>query len=274
MNELSYIKLLHDVFEYGTERDTRSGRVLSMFGHHIEFNLRDGFPLLTTKKMFFKGIVTELAWFLRGSTNVKELHDHKNHIWDGNTKERDFDAGPIYGFQWRHFGAAYTDCHADYKGKGIDQIQTVIDLIRTDPTSRRIFLSGWNPSMQNEMALPPCHVSYQFYVDNGVLSCHMYQRSSDVFLGLPFNIASTALLVHLIAHETDLTPGKVRISLGDVHIYENHIGVATIQMDRVPYELPTLKICRKKDNLWGVKLEEIQLEGYRFHPRLKANMAV
>ena len=124
------------------------------------------------------------------------------------------------------------------------------------------------------MALPPCHVSYQFYVDNGVLSCHMYQRSSDVFLGLPFNIASTALLVHLIAHETDLTPGKVRISLGDVHLYENHIGVATIQMDRVPYELPTLKICRKKDNLWGVKLEEIQLDGYRFHPRLKAKMAV
>lgn len=274
MNELSYLKLLNSIFEFGTERDTRSGPVLSMFGHHIEFNLRDGFPLLTTKKMWFKGIVTELAWFLRGSTNVKELHKDKNHIWDGNTKERNFDAGPIYGFQWRHFGAAYTDCHADYKGKGIDQIQHIIDLIKNDPNSRRMFLSGWNPSMQNGMALPPCHVSYQFYVDSGVLHCHMYQRSADIFLGLPFNIASTALLVHLIAHETDMIPGSIRISLGDAHLYKDHIGVATIQTARLPYALPKLKIVRQKDNLWNVKLDEIQLEDYKYHPRLKAEMAV
>lgn len=274
MNELSYIKLLHSVFEYGRERETRSGDVISIFGHHLEFNLRDGFPLLTTKKMFFKGIVSELAWFLRGGTNVKELHAHNNHIWDGNTKEREYDAGPIYGFQWRHFGATYTDCHADYSGQGIDQIQGIIDLIKSNPHSRRIFLSAWNPSMQAEMALPPCHVSYQFYVDNGILHCHMYQRSCDVFLGLPFNIASTALLTHLIAHETNLVPGNIRISLGDVHLYKSHIGVATIQMNRTPHPFPRLRILREKDGLWDVKLEEVVLEHYTSHGRLKAEMAV
>ena len=184
-----YIDLLTTLLEHGERRDTRNGPVYSMFGYMLHFDLTRGFPLITTKKMFFKGIVTELAWFLRGSTDVTELHEHKNHIWDGNTADRNFDAGPIYGFQWRHFGAKYVDCKTNYTGKGVDQIAQLIKNIKDNPTSRRHVLSAWNPNAQSEMALPPCHVMYQFYVKEGKLSCQMYQRSADAFLGLPFNIA-------------------------------------------------------------------------------------
>ena len=267
-----YINLLHSIFEYGEKRVTRNATTLSMFGVLLHIDLSKGFPLLTTKHMYFKGIVTELAWFLRGSTDVSELHACNNHIWDANTKDRNFDAGPVYGFQWRHFGATYTTCKDDYSGQGIDQIQKIIDTIKTDPSSRRIFLSAWNPMDQEKMCLPPCHISYQFYVQHGKLFCQMYQRSADVFLGLPFNIASTALLVHLIAHETDLEVGSLRIIIGDAHIYDNHIGVANLQMDRIPYTLPTVCINRPKDGLRNVTYDQIKLTGYQHHSKLKAKM--
>ena len=160
--DYQYIELLHSIFQYGQRRTTRNATTLSIFGVTLHMDLSKGFPLLTTKKMFFKGVVTELAWFLRGSTDVTELHEHNNHIWDGNTKDRDFDAGPVYGFQWRHFGADYISCKEEYTGQGIDQIEKIIHLIKTNPHSRRIYLSAWNPMDEEEMCLPPCHVSYQF----------------------------------------------------------------------------------------------------------------
>ena len=269
--ESQYIKLLCKCIQSKT-RVTRNSIVYSTFGERLVHDFKDGFPLLTTKKMFFKGIVEELAWFLRGSTNVRELKDKGVHIWDKNTEGRDNDAGPVYGFQWRHFGATYQDCKTNYGG--IDQIQRVIDLIKKDPTSRRIFMSAWNPSQQDEMCLPPCHVSYQFYVDEGRLSCQMYQRSADVFLGLPFNIASTALLVQLIAHECNLSPGKLIICLGDVHLYHNHLGVALQQVTRQPVRLPFIQIQRDTDDLREVLLSEISLLNYNPHSVLKADMVV
>ena len=273
--ETQYLKLLHTLLTKGERRPTRSGMVYSMFGHTLDFDLSQSFPLLTTKKMYFKGIVEELAWFLRGSTDVSELRDKGVHIWDGNTEKRKYDAGPVYGFQWRHFGAPYTGCKKDYKGKGQDQIKRVIELLKLNPTSRRILLSGWNPQQQHEMALPPCHVSYQFYVDSeNKLHCQMYQRSADVFLGLPFNIASTALLTHLLAHECKREVGTMRIIIGDAHLYEDHAGVAALQIQRVPHAPPTLSIERERDGLWGVKMSEIKVHGYKCHDRLKAKMAV
>lgn len=273
--ETQYLNLLHTLLTTGERRSTRSGTVYSSFGHVLSCDISKHFPLLTTKKMYFKGIVEELAWFLRGSTDVQELRDKNVHIWDGNTENRNYDAGPVYGFQWRHFGAPYTSCKADYSGKGQDQIKRILDLIRNDPSSRRILLSAWNPQQQHEMALPPCHVSYQFYVDcENKLHCQMYQRSADVFLGLPFNIASTALLMHLIAHETDRKVGTLRMVIGDAHLYEEHAGVASKQVKRVPHEPPTLSIEREKDGLWGLKRSEIRLENYKYHGALKAKMAV
>jgi thymidylate synthase len=225
--------------------------------------------------MYWKGIVEELAWFLRGSTDVQELRDKRVHIWDGNSKDRDYDAGPVYGFQWRHFGANYTTCKADYTGKGQDQIQRIIELIRKDPFSRRIFLSAWNPTDTYKMCLPPCHISYQFYVScDRKLHCQMYQRSADVFLGLPFNIASTALLTTLLANETKLDCGKIRIVIGDAHLYEEHAGVAAIQVKRVPHKFPTLKVDRECDDLRNFKAQHVTVENYKCHSALKAKMAV
>lgn len=267
--ESQYIKLLCKCLQ-SKPRTTRNATVLSTFGERLEHDFKDGFPLLTTKKMFFKGIVEELAWFLRGSTDVSELKEKGVHIWDKNTEGRDNDAGPVYGFQWRHFGAEYTSCK-DY-AEGVDQIQRIIDLIKTNPSSRRIFMSAWNPSQQDEMCLPPCHVSYQFYVDGNKLSCQMYQRSADIFLGLPFNIASTALLLHLIAHECDLVPGKMILCLGDVHIYNNHTRAAMKQIIRTPLSLPFIQINREKDGLKNVKLSDIVLLNYESYGSLKADM--
>lgn len=273
--ETQYLQLLHTLLTKGERRPTRSGMVYSSFGHTLEFDLSKYFPLLTTKKMYFKGIVEELAWFLRGSTDVSELREKGVHIWDGNTKNRDYDAGPVYGFQWRHYGAPYTGCKADYSGKGQDQIIRIIELLKRDPTSRRILMSGWNPQQQHEMALPPCHVSYQFYVDSdNRLHCQMYQRSADVFLGLPFNIASTALLTHLLAHETKRKVGKVRIVIGDAHLYEDHAGVAAIQVQRVPHEPPTLQLERERDGLWTLERSQVKLNGYKHHDALKAKMSI
>lgn len=275
MIELQYLDLLQKIISTGDKRTGRNGDVFSLFGATLEHDLAEGFPLLTTKRMFWKGIVEELAWFLRGSTDVSELHKVGVHIWDGNTVARSFDAGPVYGFQWRHYDADYTTCTADYQGKGTDQIAAVIDLIKENPTSRRIILSAWNPRQQSDMCLPPCHIMYQFYVRGTHLDCQMYQRSADAFLGLPFNIASTALLTHLIAHETGLEAGKIRLVLGDVHVYEEHVDVAMAQVDRKPFtmSLPHLApLEREKDGLWNVKFADFNIMNYRHLTALKAVM--
>ena len=272
--EYQYIHILQTILQHGNCRETRNGNVLSVFGLTLECDLKDGFPLLTSKKVFFRGIVEELAWVLRGSTNVQELRDKKVHIWDGNSEKNGYDAGPVYGFQWRHFGAAYTDCSADYSGQGVDQIQTILDLLKNDPHSRRIVLSAWCPAQQSRMCLPPCHVMYQFYVEaDGRLSVQMSQRSSDVFLGLPFNIASTALLVHLIAHQVDMEAGRVIIRIGDAHIYEEHIEASKTQISRGIVGLPEITIARPhNDDLWGVTTEQITLHNYCPQPSIKAKM--
>jgi len=267
--ESEYLNLLSTCIQ-SKERKTRNANVYSTFGHRLVHDFKDGFPLLTTKKMFFKGIVEELAWFLRGSTDVAELKEKGVHIWDKNTEGRHNDAGPVYGFQWRHFGAEYTSCK-DYHG-GFDQIQRIINLIKTNPSSRRIFMSAWNPSQQDEMCLPPCHVSYQFYVDKDHLSVQMYQRSADLFLGLPFNIASTALLLMLIAHETDLKPGKMVICIGDAHVYSNHLDAVKKQLERKPKDFGSVEIQREKDGLWDVRLDQIKLSNYSSAGKLKAEM--
>lgn len=272
--EQQYLDLIEKVLTQGKMRKTRNGNVLSVFGASIECSLEEGFPLLTTKKMFFKGIVEELAWFLRGSTNVQELRDKRVHIWDGNSETKDYDAGPVYGFQWRHFGADYSNCHGDYSGKGVDQIKKIIDLINDDPHSRRMVLSAWCPTQQDQMCLPPCHVMYQFYIEHdNKVSVQMTQRSSDIFLGLPFNIASTALLVHLIAHQCGKTPGRVIIRIGDAHIYEEHIKACITQLTRTPKSLPSIQIQRtNEDGLWNVKRSEIKLNNYSPEPRIQAQM--
>lgn len=253
-------------------RPTRNGNVKSMFGAHLECDLSDGFPLLTTKNMFWKGIVEELAWFLRGSTDVKELRNKKVYIWDGNSAARNYDAGPVYGFQWRHFGATYTDCSAQYTG--FDQVQYIIDQLKANPMSRRLVMSAWCPSQMGQMCLPPCHVMYQFYVESdNRLSVQMTQRSSDVFLGLPFNIASTALLTHLVAHQVGLDPGRLLIHIGDAHVYEEHVDACQVQLGRLPTRLPTISIDRPTtDNLWNVKLSEIKVHNYSPQKRIKAPM--
>ena len=272
--ETQYLNLMKRILEEGQIRETRNGPVRSLFGAHISHDLSTGFPLLTTKKMFWRGIAEELAWFLRGSTNVQELRDKKVHIWDGNSEDRGYDAGPVYGFQWRHFGADYTDCHQDYTGQGVDQLSKILELLRTNPTSRRMVLSAWCPTQQHKMCLPPCHVMYQFYVEkDGRLSCMMTQRSADVFLGLPFNIASTSLLVHLIASVTGLEPGHVHINVGDAHIYEEHIPVCKMQIKRTPTALPKLIISQQPDQeLWEFQPSQVHIESYKSAGALKAKM--
>jgi len=272
--EQQYLSLIQRVLETGHERQGRNGTVKSVFGASLECDLKDGFPLLTTKKMFWKGIVEELAWFLRGGTNVEELRAHKVHIWDGNSADQGYDAGPVYGFQWRHFGAEYIDCHTDYSGQGIDQISDIIRLIKETPTTRRLVLSGWCPAQQHQMCLPPCHVLYQFYVEgDGRLSVQMYQRSSDVFLGLPFNIASTALLLNLVAHQTNLEAGRVLLQVGDAHVYEEHITACQEQLTRTPGPLPSIVLNRSKtDFLWNVQRADVKLCNYKAASRLTAPM--
>lgn len=272
--EAQYLRLLARVLESGAPKDTRNGHVLSKFGAQLHCDLSEGFPLLTTKKMFWRGIVEELSWFLRGSTNVQELRDKRVHIWDGNSSERGYDAGPVYGFQWRHFGAEYGDCHVDYTGQGVDQIANIIELLRTDPHSRRMVLSAWCPTQQADMCLPPCHVMYQFYVESdGRVSCMMTQRSADVFLGLPFNIASTALLTALIAHQVGREPGQLFINIGDAHIYEEHVDACRQQLTRSALPLSTIRIERPADDaLWCFGTGDVVLMNYKCHNSIKAPM--
>lgn len=272
--EHSYLHLLEQCLN-NPVRETRNAHCHSLFGAFLEHDLSEGFPLLTTKKVFFRGVVEELAWFLRGSTNNQELIDRGVHIWDKNAEQYDpitkVDCGAIYGHNWRYFGAKYVDCLTDYTGQGIDQIASIIRDIQEDPNSRRHVLSAWNPAAP--ACLPPCHVLYQFYVENdGRLSVQMYQRSSDLFLGLPFNIASTALLTHLIAHECNLSLGTMRIIIGDAHIYTQHTDAVREQLGRIPKPLPQISVVREKDGLWGLKEEDVVLINYNPEPSIKAEM--
>uniref|UniRef100_A0A3Q2PEH4 Thymidylate synthase n=1 Tax=Fundulus heteroclitus TaxID=8078 RepID=A0A3Q2PEH4_FUNHE len=234
-DERGYLNLVEYIMENGRKKGDRTGTgVLSVFGAQVRYNLRDKFPLLTTKRVFWKGILEELLWFIKGSTNAKELSEKGVKIWDANgsrafldnlgfTEREEGDLGPVYGFQWRHFGAEYKDIHTDYSGQGVDQLQNVIDTIRKNPEDRRIIMCAWNPKDLPLMALPPCHALCQFYVCDGELSCQLYQRSADMGLGVPFNIASYALLTYMIAHITGLQPGDFVHTLGDAHVYVNHV---------------------------------------------------
>lgn len=288
-------RILRDGDGGGNVRSDRTGvGTRSIFGHQMRFSLDNGkIPLLTTKCVFWRGIVDELMWMLRGSTDSKELSDRGVHIWDGNgsrafldflgmTEREEGDLGPVYGHQWRHYNAPYVDNHTLYHGQGVDQISEIIKLLRTDPTSRRIILNSWNPTQLPEMALPPCHILAQFYVDSDQrLSCQMYQRSCDVGLGVPFNIAFYSLLTHMLAHVTGLGTGEFIHSMGDVHIYETHIPALERQLLNSPRPFPTLQIVDGgggggggNDDIFAIKADDIRLYGYQPHKKINMPMAV
>ena len=272
--EQQYLALLEKCCTQ-TPRETRNGNTFSIFGETLTHDLSQGFPLLTTKRVFFRGVVEELAWFLRGSTDVDELRERSVTIWNKNAERYDpehkRDVGGMYGFLWRHFGAKYINCTTKYTD-GIDQVAAVIRGIKESPYSRRHVISGWCP--HTPAALPPCHVLYQFYVKDNKVSVQMYQRSADAFLGVPFNIASTALLTHLIAHECGLGVGTLRIIFGDLHVYASHVDAVRQQLQRVPKMLPNIHISRPKDGLWNLQTEDIRLNDYHPEPTIRAEMIV
>ncbi|XP_014225040.1 thymidylate synthase-like [Trichogramma pretiosum] len=286
-DEYQYLKLIKQIIQKGNVKTDRTGTgTHSIFGTQMRFSLRDGiFPLLTTKRVFWRGVVEELLWFIKGSTNAKELSDKDIHIWDANSS-REFldscgftdrevgDLGPVYGFQWRHFGAKYVNMHTDYTGQGIDQLKQVIDTILNKPDDRRIIMSAWNPIDIPIMALPPCHALVQFYVANGELSCQLYQRSADMGLGVPFNIASYSLLTYMIAHITKLKPGDFVHSMGDCHVYLNHVPALQEQLLRKPKPFPKLIITRNVKEIDDFKSSDFQLDGYHPHPKISMPMAV
>jgi thymidylate synthase len=261
-----YLDLMERILETGTRKRDRTGTgTLSLFGHQMRFDLAEGFPLVTTKKLHVKSIIYELLWFLRGDTNVKYLNEHGVSIWD-EWADEDGDLGPVYGQQWRSWPAS--------DGETIDQMSGVIAEIRRNPDSRRLIVSAWNPAEVGKMALPPCHCLFQFYVADGRLSCQMYQRSADVFLGVPFNIASYALLTLMVAQATDLKPGEFVHTFGDAHLYLNHLDQARLQLARAPRPLPTMRLNPAVKDLLGFRYEDFALEGYEPHPHIKAKVAV
>lgn len=261
-----YLDLMRQILEEGEDRMDRTGTgSRSIFGTQMRFNLSEGFPLLTTKKVHLKSIIYELLWFLQGNTNIKYLNDHKVTIWD-EWADKDGNLGPIYGYQWRHWQAS--------DGRVIDQIKDAQEQIRNNPNSRRIIVSAWNVGDLDKMALPPCHALFQFYVANGKLSCQLYQRSCDFFLGVPFNIASYALLTMMMAKVCDLKPGTFVWTGGDTHLYLNHFEQARLQLSRTPRALPTMKIKRKVDSIFDYEYEDFELEGYDPYPVIKAPIAV
>ncbi|XP_030561706.1 thymidylate synthase [Drosophila novamexicana] len=288
MDEKQYLLFIDRIIKNGDKRvdRTRVG-TLSIFGGQMRFDLRDSFPLLTTKRVFFRGVAEELLWFIAGKTDAKILQAKKVHIWDANST-REFldncghteravgDLGPVYGFQWRHFGAEYRTCDDDYTGQGIDQLQQVIHTIRTNPSDRRIIMSAWNPMDIPKMALPPCHCLVQFFVSQskGELSCQLYQRSADMGLGVPFNIASYALLTYLIAHVTGLKPGEFIHTIGDAHVYLNHIEPLQQQIKRSPKPFPKLNIKRQVTNIEDFRYEDLELVGYNPDKTIPMEMAV
>jgi len=261
-----YLNLMEHVLADGAEKHDRTGTgTLSVFGHQMRFDLAQGFPLVTTKKVHLKSIIHELLWFLAGDTNVKYLNDNGVTIWDEWADERG-ELGPVYGHQWRSWPAR--------DGQTIDQIAAVIEAIRRNPDSRRLIVTAWNPADVERMALPPCHCLYQFYVAEGRLSCQLYQRSADVFLGVPFNIASYALLTMMVAQVTRLKPGDFIHTFGDAHLYLNHIEQARLQLSRQPRPLPTLRLNPDVTDIFAFRYEDFALVGYDPHPHIKAAVAV
>ncbi len=264
--EQQYLDLLRLLLETGTDRPDRTGTgTKSIFGHQMRFDLARGFPLLTTKKLHVKSIVYELLWFLRGDTNVRWLQERGVKIWDAWADENG-DLGPVYGSQWRSW--------PDGKGGTIDQIANVVNSIKNKPDSRRHIVTAWNPAEVDDMALPPCHCLFQFYVADGKLSCQLYQRSADIFLGVPFNIASYALLTLMVAQVTGLQPGEFIHSFGDVHLYSNHVQQAREQLAREPKPLPRLTLNPDRQSIFGFEFEDFVLTGYDPHPHIKAEVAV
>ena len=261
-----YLDLLNHVLAHGAPKQDRTGTgTLSVFGYQTRFDLTQGFPLLTTKKLHLKSIIYELLWFLRGDTNVRYLNEHGVNIWNEWADEQG-ELGPVYGSQWRSWRTA--------ERGSIDQITEVIGQIKANPNSRRLMVTAWNPGEISEMKLPPCHALFQFYVSQGKLSCQLYQRSADVFLGVPFNIASYALLTMMVARVCDLAPGEFVHSFGDVHLYSNHIEQAKEQLTREPFELPRMKINPEVRSIFEFDYSDFELEGYRAHPHIKAEVAV
>lgn len=261
-----YLNLVQHILDNGAKKTDRTGTgTLSVFGHQLRFDLGAGFPLLTTKKLHLRSIIYELLWFLRGETNVKYLQENKVTIWDEWANEEG-DLGPVYGYQWRSWPTA--------DGRHIDQITNVIDDIKRTPDSRRLVVSAWNVGELDKMALQPCHALFQFYVAGGRLSCLMYQRSADVFLGVPFNIASYALLTMMVAQVTDLEPGDLVLTLGDAHLYSNHLEQAREQLTRTPRPLPTMRLNPEVTSIFDFKFSDFTLENYDPHPSIKAPIAV
>lgn len=261
-----YLELMRHVMENGVRKMDRTGvGTLSVFGYQMRFDMADGFPLVTTKKMHLRSIIHELLWFLRGDTNIRYLHENGVTIWDEWADEFG-DLGPVYGRQWRSWMTA--------GGETIDQIAEVVEQIRTKPDSRRLIVSAWNVGDVDKMALPPCHCLFQFYVADGRLSCQLYQRSADIFLGVPFNIASYALLLQMVAQVTDLEPGEFVHTFGDAHLYLNHLGQARLQLERDPYPLPTMRLSPTVDTIFGFRYEDFELLDYQSHPRITAPIAV
>lgn len=293
--EQAYLDLIQNIIDNGEFRPDRTGTgTYSLFAPpQLRFNLSDStFPLLTTKKVFMKGILHELLWFIHGSTDAKLLSEKGVKIWEGNgsreyldslglTNRKEGDLGPVYGFQWRHFGAEYKDCNSDYTGKGFDQLANIIHTLKTNPYDRRIIMSAWNPPAFKEMALPPCHVFCQFYVnfpkEEGAkprLSCQMYQRSCDMGLGVPFNIASYALLTYMIAMVVDMEPGEFVHVMGDAHVYSNHVDALKEQLQRTPKRFPKLNIKRKVTDIDDFKFEDFEVVDYEPYGPIKMKMAV
>lgn len=256
-----YLDLLRNILENGEKKEDRTGvGTISLFGTQTRYNLNDGFPLLTTKKVHLKSIIHELLWFLRGDTNIKYLQDNGVRIWNEWADENG-DLGPVYGKQWRNFN-------------GVDQITNVINTLKTNPNSRRIIVSAWNPQDVDKMALPPCHTMFQFFVINNKLSCQLYQRSADCFLGVPFNIASYALLTMMVAQVCDLELGDFVHTTGDTHIYLNHLEQVNLQLTREPYPLPKMKINKDKKDIFSFEYEDFELMDYQCHPTIKGVVAV
>ncbi|MGL5799856.1 MAG: thymidylate synthase [Plesiomonas sp.] len=261
-----YHDLMRKVLAEGAEKEDRTGTgTKSIFGHQMRFDLSAGFPLVTTKRCHLRSIIHELLWFLQGDTNVAYLHEHNVKIWDEWADEQG-NLGPIYGKQWRAWGSA--------DGRTLDQLSTVVEQLKQDPNSRRIIVSAWNVGELDQMALMPCHALFQFYVANGKLSCQLYQRSCDVFLGLPFNIASYALLTHMLAQQCDLDVGDFVWTGGDTHLYMNHLEQAELQLSRTPRVLPTLTITRKPASIFDYRFEDFEITGYDPYPAIKAPIAI
>ena len=279
--EYQYLNLLSEILKDGSKKESRNSVVYSTFGSRMKFDLREGFPLLTTKKMPWKTILRELLWFIKGSTNNKELQKKNVHIWDANASKEfletrglsyeEGDLGPIYGFQWRHFGADYKGHEIDYKGQGIDQLQWIINEIKENPSSRRLIMSAWNPVDLDKMALPPCHVMVQFNIDNEYIDAQLYQRSGDMFLGVPFNISSYAFLLHIVAKLTGYTPRNFIHIIGDTHIYENHIDSVKEQLLRIPSKFPTLCIGEIK-GIDSLEESDFKIINYQYYETIQAKM--